>query len=335
MKRVLVTGGLGFIGSHIVVELLKQNFSVLIVDNLGNCHYDTLKRIRLLSNVEEGNDEILYDVIGDLTKEKDVARVKAAMTIYPCDAVIHLAAWKSVSDSVKNPDEYYRNNLGSLLSVLTIMRDQNVKHMVFSSSATVYGPSCNNSNEDFPCDPINPYGKTKWIGEIICQDFCQSYKDVKIIAARYMNPVGKHPSGILPEKPLGPPMNLFPVINEVLTKKREFLEIFGGDYKTRDGTAERDYVHVVDVAEAHVEMIRHLLKENDGPNFDVINIGTGNGHTVLEVVFAMEKIHGQNSVPYRIVSRREGDVESLVVSVEKAKRVLGWKAKLTLCDMCK
>jgi UDP-glucose 4-epimerase len=278
--------------------------NVVVVDSLGNSHYDTLTRIRLLSNTEETDDNRLYCVIGDLTNERDVARVRAALTIYPCDAIIHLAAWKSVSESVSKPDEYYRNNLGSLINVFSIMSKMNVHHLVFSSSATVYGSHESETTkeqltEDSPCNPVNPYGRTKWIGELMCRDVAMANAETyQIIAARYMNPVGKHESGILPENPVGPPMNLFPIIHEVLQKKRDHLDVFGGDYKTRDGTAERDYVHVMDVAEAHVEMIQHMirLKETQQSKpFDVINIGTGKGHTVLEVIFAMEKVYGLNS----------------------------------------
>lgn len=238
--RVLITGGLGYIGSHLVVELIKKGYNVLIVDNLSNSSLGVLNGIwSILTSYGEmeqpfdiADDEKMFTLIADVANKKDIVRIRAALTILPCDAVIHLSAFKSVSESFDKPIEYYQNNLVSTMNILRVMSEYDIKHMIFSSSATVYGNTNEYMTEETPCAPTSPYGYSKWMCELFCKNFCDSKKDFKIISARYMNPVGHHPSGFLSDVS---ETNLFPVIGKVMRAEIPFLEVYGGDYPTEDG----------------------------------------------------------------------------------------------------
>ncbi len=323
--RVLVTGGTGYIGSHTCVELLREGHEVIIVDNLVNSKREVVDKIEEIT----GKKVIFY--------ENDVCDKNALRTIFednqPIDAVLHFAGLKAVGESVSQPVRYYENNIGSTLSLVTVMKEYNCNKIVFSSSATVYGDP-----EDLPITELmkvggttNPYGTSKYFIERILKDVCVAEKDFSVVLLRYFNPIGAHPSGLIGENPNGIPNNLMPYIIKVVTKELPILNVFGDDYDTPDGTGVRDYIHVVDLAKGH---IKALDKTNETVGVSVYNLGTGCGYSVLDLVKAFERVNGVK-VPYKIVDRRPGDIASCYADPTKAYEELGWKAELGLDDMMK
>ncbi len=324
MAKILVTGGLGFIGSHTVVELQQAGHEAVIVDDLSNTTMDVLERIPTISGIKPIFEQM------DL---KQKSAVKQLFDKHPdFDGVIHFAAFKAVGESVQKPLEYYENNFGGLVHLLQEMRDHNLDNIIFSSSCTVYGETNDLPiTEDSPVVPaLSPYGNTKQVGEEIIKDAIRAHK-FNVISLRYFNPIGAHPSAAIGELPLGVPLNLVPYVTQTAIGVREQLAVFGDDYETRDGTCIRDYIHVVDVAKAHVIAVQRLVEKKNEDNYEVFNLGTGTGSTVLEVIKAFEKVSGE-SLNYKIVARREGDVTAAYADTTKANKVLGWKAEKTLED---
>lgn len=324
MGKILVTGGLGFIGSHTVVELQSAGHEVVVVDDLSNTTLEVIDRIKSISGKEFQFLEL------DLKDKSHVA--KLFNEVSNIDGVIHFAAYKAVGQSVHSPLEYYENNLGSLIYLLQEMRDHNILDLIFSSSCTVYGQS-----EELPItenspvqSALSPYGNTKQIGEEVIIDAIAAHK-FKCVSLRYFNPVGAHPSAKIGELPLGVPLNLVPYITQTAIGLREQLSVYGDTYDTVDGTCVRDYIHVVDVAKAHVIAVERLLSGKNAENFEVFNLGSGTGSSVLEVIQAFEKESGA-SLNYKIVSPRSGDVTAAFADTSKANNVLGWKAEKTLND---
>ena len=319
---ILVTGGAGFIGSHTAVELIASGYEVVIVDNLVNSKREAVRRIERIV----GRSVPFYEV-----DACDGAALGTVFDAHPIDAAIHFAALKAVGESVAKPIEYYRNNLDSLLVLLDTMRARNVKRLVFSSSATVYGvPERSPIDESFPLSATNPYGQTKVIAEQILRDIERADPSWRIATLRYFNPVGAHESGLIGEDPAGVPNNLMPYVAQVAVGKLEKLRVFGGDYPTPDGTGVRDYIHVVDLARGHIAALDALEKRDASL---VVNLGTGRGYSVLEVVQAFEAASGR-SVPYEIVARRPGDVAECYASTAAAEAVLGWRAQYGIERMC-
>lgn len=322
-SKILVTGGLGFIGSHTVVALIEKGYEVVIIDNLSNSSLDVLGGI---TKITEKTPE--YENI-DL---RDKFLVKEFFEKYPdIDGVIHFAASKAVGESVENPLLYYENNLCSLVYLLQQLSEKQKSSFIFSSSCTVYGQADSLPiKEDAPVKKaMSPYGNTKQIGEEIIQDTCKVHKNFKAISLRYFNPIGAHPSGEIGELPIGTPQNLVPFITQTAIGKREELSVFGDDYPTQDGTCIRDYIHVMDLAKAHVIALERLLNNSSENNYDVFNLGTGQGNSVLEVINTFEKSTGQK-LPYKIADRREGDIIAAYADTEKAYNILNWKAEYGL-----
>jgi UDP-glucose 4-epimerase len=326
MKQILVTGGTGYIGSHTAVELQNAGYEVIIVDNFSNSGIEVLNGIKKITGIKPAFEE--FDLI---EKEK----VSTFFGKYPnIEAIIHFAAFKAVGESVANPIKYYRNNLDSLVNILEAMEQFDVPSIVFSSSCTVYGqPDSLPVNENAPILKANsPYGNTKQISEEIIQDMLVARPKLKAIALRYFNPVGAHPTAFIGELPLGIPQNLVPFITQTAAGLRNQLSIFGSDYNTSDGTAIRDYIHVVDLAKAHVVAVKRLVESKNKKPFEVFNLGTGKGLSVLEIVKSFEKVTGQK-INYTIVDRRPGDVEKVYADTTFANKELGWKAESTLEDI--
>ncbi|PQJ31010.1 UDP-glucose 4-epimerase GalE [Nonlabens arenilitoris] len=326
--KILVTGGLGFIGSHVVVELLNTDYQVIILDNLSNSSINVLERIQVISNKKPVFEKL------DLRDQQSVSDFFTRN--HDIDGVIHFAASKAVGESVQNPLLYYENNVNSLVYLLKELQKLPKSNLIFSSSCTVYGQA-----DELPITEISPvkpaespYGNTKQIGEEIIADVCKVDPSLNAIALRYFNPIGAHDSGLIGELPLGTPQNLIPYITQTAIGLREQLSIFGDDYPTKDGTAVRDYIHVVDLAKAHVVALERLINQSAAINFETFNIGTGTGSSVLEVVHAFENASGI-SLNYKIVQRRDGDVTAAYADTTKANNVLGWKAQLTLKDALK
>lgn len=325
MKNIFVTGCTGYIGSHTCVELLDGNYNVIGLDNFSNSKRSVLDNITKITGKSikfyESNmlDKTLLDKI---FSENEI------------DAVIDFAAFKSVGDSVSKPIEYYINNVSSVLTLLSVMKNHNVKTLVFSSSATVYGDSkiMPITEECKIGGTTNPYGTSKLYCEGILQDLYKSDNDWNICIFRYFNPVGAHKSGLIGEEPNGIPANLMPFISKVATKELAILSVFGNDYDTPDGTGVRDYIHVVDLAKAHVKGIERLDMDKKGMH--IYNLGTGKGYSVLEMIKAFESANGVK-VPYKIVGRRPGDIATCYADPSKAERELNWKAELGLKDMCR
>lgn len=338
MKTVLLTGGAGYIGSHIAVSLLVAGYEVVIVDNFSNSHKSTLSKINEVAKQENPASKEVHLVCCNLDQQGDLPLLRACFSVYDIYAVIHLAAYKSVPESLTLPLQYYQNNLISLLNVLQVMHENKVHRLLFSSSACVYGdgaqvPVGTVLTENDTAVPLNPYGHTKAMGEQICSDVAKAWlksdpENTSVIVARYANPISCHPSGLLPETPRGPAMNLYNVISEVLAGKREKLSIFGSDYLTRDGTGQRDFIHVSDCSEAHVAIINHMTAEKKEP-FEHVNIGTGKGTTVLELLVMIEGKKGV-TIPYEMGERRPGDAASIVVSGDKMWQLFGWTASRRL-----
>ena len=321
MKKILVTGGLGFIGSHTVVELQKSGFEVVIIDNLSNSRIDVLDKIISITNIKPDFHQL------DLRIKSDV---KAFFETCSIDGIIHFAASKAVGESVLKPLKYYENNIGTLVYLLQEMKDRNIDNFIFSSSCTVYGQADELPiTENAPLKPAeSPYGETKQIGEKIIKENCIA-NNKNAIALRYFNPIGAHKSAKIGELPLGIPQNLIPYVVQTAAGIRECLSIFGDDYDTPDGTAIRDYIHVVDLAKAHIAALNRLLNNQNKANCEFFNIGTGTGSSVLEVVKAFESATGKN-VNYKIVDRRAGDITAAYANTTLANKELNWKAELGL-----
>lgn len=325
MTKILVTGGLGFIGSHTVVELQNEGFEVVIIDNLSNSSLDVLDGITAITNIEPYFEKL------DL---KDKQKVKSFFEKHNDVAgVIHFAASKAVGESVNEPLMYYENNINTLVYVLDEITKLNHQNFIFSSSCTVYGQADELPiTENAPIKPAeSPYGNTKQIGEEIIKDTCKVNDKLNSIALRYFNPIGAHPSAEIGELPIGVPQNLVPFITQTAMGMREQLSVFGGDYPTADGTCIRDYIHVVDLAKAHVVALQRLLNNKNTSNYEVFNLGTGKGSSVLEAIESFERVSGKK-LKYQIVDRREGDVVAAYAETTKANTALGWKTELTLDD---
>lgn len=319
---ILVTGGTGFIGSHTVVELIKDNREVVILDNLLNSKECVLDRIEAIT----GTRPKFYNV--DLLDLEGTMRVFDENKI---DSVIHFAGLKAVGESVEKPLYYYNNNLTGTFNLCKAMIEHDCKMIVFSSSATVYGkPECVPIRENFPLSTTNPYGETKLMIERILADICKANPDWSVSILRYFNPIGAHESGLIGEDPKGIPNNLLPYISKVAAGKLECLSVFGDDYNTPDGTGVRDYIHVVDLADAHLKALDQAATRT---GIDYFNIGTGTGYSVLEIIKAYEDATGLK-VNYKIVDRRPGDIDECYADPEKAKTVLGWTAKRGIKEMC-
>ena len=321
--KILVTGGTGYIGSHTVVELMKEGHDVVIVDILYNSKIDVLDKIE--SIVGKKPDFYCIDCC-------DQEKMEKVFEEHDIDGAIHFAGYKAVGESVQKPLEYYQNNILSTLVLCQLLRKYNCKKMIFSSSATVYGnPHTVPIQEDFPLGPTtNPYGSTKLMIENILRDLYVSDHDWNIVLLRYFNPIGAHESGLLGEDPNGIPNNLVPYIAKVAVGELECLGVFGDDYDTPDGTGVRDYIHVVDLAKGHVKALKKLIDE---PEVYTYNLGTGHGYSVLDIVKAYEKANGIE-IPYVIKPRRAGDIATCYADPKKAKDELGWEAENTLEDMC-
>ncbi len=325
-RKILVTGGTGYIGSHTVVELQESGFDVVIVDNLSNSSIEVLDNIEKITGIKPAFEQ--FDLAD---KEKTDSFFSRNSDI---EAIIHFAASKAVGESVEKPLLYYRNNLVSMMNVLECQIKYDVLNIVFSSSCTVYGqPDVLPVTEQTPRkDAESPYGNTKRVNEDILSDTAAANLKLKTIALRYFNPVGAHKSALIGELPLGIPNNLVPFITQTAAGLRDELKVFGDDYNTPDGSAIRDYIHVVDLAKAHVVAINRLLSNKNKSNYEIFNLGTGNGYSVLEMVKGFEKVSGRK-LNYKIVDRRAGDIEKIWADTTFANEELGWKAEKGLEDM--
>ena len=320
---VLVTGGAGYIGSHTCVELLNAGEEIIILDNFVNSKPEALNRIKAIT----GKDFRFYEA--DLLNKEAIDKIFNENSI---DAVIHFAGLKAVGESVMQPMRYYHNNITGTLNLCDVMQAHNVKKMVFSSSATVYGtPKTVPIDETFPLSTTNPYGSTKLMIEQILRDIYTADHNWSIALLRYFNPIGAHKSGLIGEDPNGIPNNLMPYIAQVAIGKLECLGVFGNDYPTHDGTGVRDYIHVVDLSLGHLKALTKIRKDK---GVDAYNLGTGKGYSVLDVVAAFEKASGQK-VKYQIKPRRPGDIAECYANPEKAKKILGWEAKYGIEEMCR
>ncbi len=320
---VLVTGGAGFIGSHACVELLNSGFEVVVIDNLINSKVESLDAVKEIT----GKSCVFYKV--DINDENGLREVFSKHKI---DCVIHFAGLKAVGESVEKPHYYYSNNISGTLTLLKVMNEFNVKSIVFSSSATVYG--CDNLpplTEDMRTSATNPYGWTKVMQEQILRDLAVADPEMRVALLRYFNPIGAHPSGLIGENPNGIPNNLVPYICKVALKQLPYLNVYGDDYDTVDGTGVRDYIHVVDLAKGHLAAMRYLEK-NKGVL--TVNLGTGNGYSVLQVVEAYKKASGKD-IPVKIQPRRSGDVAANFADAQKAKELINWTAELGIDEMCR
>lgn len=327
-KKILVTGGTGYIGSHTTVELIEEGFEPIIVDNLYNSEAVVIDRIQKITGVKPH-----LEVFDLCDREKLDRFIQKNNDI---SAVIHFAAYKAVGESVNKPLEYYRNNLLSLINLLDVMKRRGIPSLVFSSSCTVYGqPEKLPVTEDAPLQPAtSPYGNTKQIGESIIRDTTVSDKNLKAISLRYFNPIGAHPSALIGELPRGVPENLVPFLTQTGYGIREELKVFGDDYNTPDGSCIRDYLHVVDLAKAHVIAIKRLIEGKSKTNYEVFNLGTGKGVSVLEAIKSFERVSGIK-LKYKIVGRRAGDIEKIWANPSYANKELGWKTLSSLDEAMK
>lgn len=323
MKKILITGGAGYIGSHTAIQLISGGLQPIIIDDLSNSDAKVLDRLKEITGEEipfyngDCNNRALLDQIADE---------------HQLDGVIHFAAFKAVGESTEKPLKYYQNNVGSLVTLLTFMQEKKIKDLVFSSSCTVYGqPDELPVTEDTPRQEAeSPYGNTKKMCEDILIDVVKSQADFRVVSLRYFNPVGAHPSALIGELPLGTPNNLVPFVTQTAAGMREKLTVFGGDYDTQDGTCVRDYIHVMDLASAHLKAIEYLGKQ-DTNFYDVFNVGTGHGNSVLEVIHSFEKMSGV-SLNYEIGPRRPGDIVKVWADTKKIQTVLGWSPQFSLED---
>ena len=321
---ILVTGGAGYIGSHTVVELQNSGYDVVVCDNLSNSSKTSLERVKMIT----GKDVPFY--LADIRDRDAMNQIFEEEQI---DSVIHFAGLKAVGESVAKPWEYYDNNITGTLTLIDVMRKHNVKNIIFSSSATVYGiPEYSPITEDFPKGQcMHPYGWTKSMLEQILSDIQKADPEWNVVILRYFNPIGAHKSGLIGEDPQGIPNNLLPYITQVASGRRECLSVFGNDYKTHDGTGVRDYIHVVDLAKAHLKAIERAEKVTGVEHF---NVGTGVGYSVLDIVKAYEKATGIK-INYKIAPRRPGDIDECYANPTKAYTVLGWRAEYNIEDMCR
>ncbi len=322
MKTILVTGGAGYIGSHTLIELINNNFEVVVIDNLANSSRESLRRVEQITGHE------IPFIEADV---RDQSALDDIFTTYDIDSVIHFAGLKAVGESVVKPLEYYDNNLVSTMALLEAMRKHNVKQLVFSSSATVYGNPSElplRETSTVGVGLTNPYGKTKYMIEQIIQDYCAADPTFEATILRYFNPIGAHQSGQIGEDPNGIPNNLLPYVAQVAVGKLQSVGVFGNDYDTPDGTGVRDYIHVVDLARGHVAALQHMKA---GAN--VYNLGTGSGTSVLEIIKAFSKACGRD-LPYEIKPRRAGDIAACYADCSKAERELGWRAELSIEQAC-
>lgn len=323
MKKILVTGGIGYIGSHTSVELLNAGYDIVIIDNLSNSKIEVVDKIKKIT----GKDFKFYNE--DVRNEKELDKIFKKENI---DAVIHFAGLKAVGESVEKPILYYQNNLESTLSLCKVMSKYNVKKLVFSSSATVYGSQdVLPIKETASLSTTNPYGSTKLFIEYILDDIYKSDNDWSVIKLRYFNPVGAHESGLIGEDPNGIPNNLMPYVSKVAMKELPYLNVFGDDYKTKDGTGVRDYIHVVDLAKGHIKALEYI---DNNKGCIAVNLGTGVGYSVLDIVKAYEKVN-RIDVPCKIAPRRDGDIAECFADPTKARELLNWKAEKDLDDMVK
>lgn len=323
---ILVTGGAGYIGSHTLIELINQGYkNIISVDNYSNSDESTYARIKEITGVSVKKYAI------DLTDKKSCTRLFEEEKI---ESIIHFAAFKSVPESVENPLAYYHNNLGSLVNILDCCKEYSCNQLIFSSSCSVYGNSKELpvTEETVLSKPESPYAQTKFIGEQILMDAVKAYSNLRVVILRYFNPVGAHKTGLNGEPASDMPNNLVPYITQTAAGLKEQLQIFGGDYNTKDGTCVRDYIHVSDIADAHILALSYLSKMDK--QIDILNLGTGNGVSVLEVVKSFEKVNNL-SLNYAIVDRRDGDVEAVYANNSKAKKLLGWNPKYGLEEMMK
>ncbi|MDR0367632.1 MAG: UDP-glucose 4-epimerase GalE [Bacteroidales bacterium] len=324
-KTILVSGGAGYIGSHTTVVLQQAGYKVVIADNLSNSSAEVIDNIAKITGVKPA-----FELV-DLTDATQTAQLFEKYTI---DAVIHFAAHKYVNESVREPLRYYYNNFVNTLNILKEMQKHHVDHFVFSSSCTVYGQAeVLPVTEQTPIKPAEcPYGNTKQVIEEMLKDICLAEKNRQVTALRYFNPIGAHSSALIGELPLGVPQNLIPYITQTAMGIRECLQVFGNDYNTKDGTCLRDYIHVEDLAKAHVAALNRMLEHKMTSNYEVFNVGTGTPISVLEIIKTFEKV-SQTKLPYKIVGRRSGDVEKIWAETSFANTVLGWKAEKTLDEM--
>ena len=321
--NILLTGGLGYIGSHVAVTLINAGYEVFIVDNLINSDIETLEKIEKITNRKVYFNEL------DIRNTEGLNKIFDSNNL---DAVIHLSGLKAVGESVLLPLEYYSSNVSGSINLFKVMQAHNVKKIVFSSSATVYGnPQYLPIDEDHPIDAINPYGSTKIMIENILSDLSDSDNDWSFISLRYFNPIGSHESGIIGDNPVGIPNNLMPYILKVHNGEIDYLRVFGNDYNTPDGTGIRDYIHIEDLAKGHLDALESIV--NNDRLTDFINLGTGKGSSVMEVVEAFETVSNKK-IPYKIFPKRDGDAESCYADVRKAKKVLQWESKHDLISMC-
>ena len=319
---ILVTGGAGFIGSHTCVELLRRGYSVVVADNHSNSSPAALAAVRRVS----GKDLVAYEA--DLQDDRALDEVFAAHDI---EAVIHFAAMKSVRESTKIPLEYYGNNLGSTVGLAAAMMRHGVRKLVFSGSCSIYGGQyADPIAEDYAPGPTNPYASSKLMCEQILADTCKRWPDLSVVSLRYFNPIGAHPSGALGEDPKGVPSNVLPYIMQVAVGRLEKLQVFGGDWETPDGSAVRDYIHVVDVAEAHCVAMEHL---DDEPGMRAFNLGAGTGVSVLELLAAVQQVSGM-TIPYEVIGRQPGDVATLIADPARIEKTWGWRTSRDLRAMC-
>ena len=321
-RKVLLTGATGYIASHTWLALLAAGFDVVGVDDFSNSSPEVLRRLQELSGVAP---------VFDRADVCDAAALHTLFQRHAIDATVHFAAFKAVGESAQKPLDYYANNLGGLLTVCRTMQQRGVRRLVFSSSATVYGdPARLPITEDFPLSATNPYGQTKLIGETILRDLGVADPQWQTGCLRYFNPVGAHQSGRIGEDPRGTPNNLMPYVAQVAVGRRPFLQVFGNDYDTPDGTGVRDYIHVCDLADGHVAALRRLF---DAPGSFTVNLGTGQGYSVMDVVQAYAAASGR-SIPCEVVARRPGDVAACYADPTRARELLGWQARLDLARMC-
>ncbi|MBP5293918.1 MAG: UDP-glucose 4-epimerase GalE [Clostridia bacterium] len=321
---ILVTGGTGFIGSHTVVQMLQAGMDVVIADNFSNSKPCVLDRIEQITGKRPAFE--LCDLC-DKDALEQVFKKHPGIT-----GSIHFAGLKAVGESVRMPVEYYRNNLNSTMNLITLSEKYNAKRIVFSSSATVYGkPKSVPIREDFERSCTNPYGETKLIIEYLLEDVVRADPEWSAVVLRYFNPIGAHPSGLIGEDPKGIPNNLLPYVSKVANGKLPFVHVFGNDYATHDGTGVRDYIHVVDLADAHLHAVRYAESRK---GIDFINLGTGTGYSVLDIIDAYSRVSGKK-IPYQIEARRPGDIDECYACPDKALKVLGWKARFNLDDMCR
>lgn len=319
--KILVTGGAGYIGTHTCIELIEAGHEVVVIDNLANSKLEALKRVEKICGKEVSFIE------GDI---RDEAVLNDIFKSHKIDSVIHFAGLKAVGESTEKPLEYYDNNVNGTRILVKVMLENDVNSLIFSSSATVYGdPASVPITENFPLSATNPYGRTKLMVEEMCRDIVVAYPKLSVVLLRYFNPVGAHKSGTIGEDPNGIPNNLMPFITQVAVGKREKLSVFGGDYSTKDGTGVRDYIHVLDLANGHVKALEKL---HASPGAHAINLGTGNGYSVLEMVKAFEAASGK-PVPYQIVDRRPGDIAECFAEPKLAAELIGWQATRGVAEM--